>query len=240
MSRALPALAVAAALSSACSVASPWVSPDEHQRLVRQQLELERRAAQAELEIERLKQRLAELERGDAPTSVPGSLAPVPSVPDPAEALDAPVAGWRDVRGAIEESELAELATVPATPTAGAVSEYERGLMLLRDGDPVAAEAALLAFAGSGSNPDLGDNAWFWIGESRLARGDNPGAIDAYRRCLELHPDGNKVPDAMLKLGHAYATAGDAAAAREVWTELLNRFPSTAAAERARARLGGF
>lgn len=238
MSRALPALAVAAALSGACSVASPWVSPDEHQRLVRQQLELERRAAQAELEIERLKQRLAELERGGGPASVPGNIAPFRPAPAPAEALDAPVAGWRDVRGTIEESELAELATVPVTPTAAVASDYERGLMLLRDGDPAAAEAALLAFAGSGSSPDLGDNAWFWIGESRLARGDASGAIEAYRRCLELFPDGNKVPDAMLKLGHAYAIAGEAASAREVWTELLQRFPSTAAAERAKARLG--
>jgi len=233
--RALPALAVAAALASGCAASKPWVSPEEHQRLVRQQLELERRAAQAELEIERLKRRLAELERGDAATAAP-RLTPAPP---PAAVEETPVAPWRDTRGAIEESELAELAAAPAADaaTSAPLSEYERGLMMLRDGDPAGAEAALRAFAESGGDPTLADNAWFWIGESRLARGDAAGAIDAYRQCLELYPEGNKVPDAMLKLGHAFALAGNAAAAREVWRELVARFPATAAAERARGRL---
>jgi tol-pal system protein YbgF len=235
MSRRLgPALAVAAALGGGCAASPPWISPAEHQRLVRQQLELERRAAQAELEIERLKRRLAELERGGTPAAT----AVAPSVTPPAPVEEAPVAGWRDTRGAVEESDLAELATAPPAGAASdAVSDYERGLMKLRDGDPAGAEAALLAFAQSAGDPELGDNAWFWIGEARLARGDATGAIVAYRQCLELYPEGNKVPDAMLKLGHAFAQTGDAVAAREVWSELVARFPATAAAERARGRL---
>lgn len=195
--RPLTALALAAALAGGCATTTPWVSPEEHQRLARQQRELERRAAQAELEIERLKRRVAELEGG-------GAVAPSP--------------------------------TAVAAESDGA-SAYERGLVLLRDGDPAAAEIALRAFLDGGASPDLGDNAWFWIGESRLARGDAAGAITAYRQCLELYPEGNKVPDAMLKLGQAFTETGDPGSAREVWSELVRRFPSTAAAESARSRL---
>lgn len=236
--RPLTALALAAALAGGCATTTPWVSPEEHQRLARQQRELERRAAQAELEIERLKRRVAELEGGGAVAPSPTAVA-APATPRAVAVDEAPVPGWRAPAGDVEESELAELETAArgvAAESDGA-SAYERGLVLLRDGDPAAAEIALRAFLDGGASPDLGDNAWFWIGESRLARGDAVGAITAYRQCLELYPEGNKVPDAMLKLGQAFTETGDPGSAREVWSELVRRFPSTAAAESARSRL---
>lgn len=227
------AAALVVLLASGCSSAPPWVSPEEHQRLARQMLELERRAAQAELEIERLKQRLGELEG-------PRTAAPAPPLPAPAASPSAvdrdPLPAARPaIASAIEESELGDELAAP--PAGTRISEYERGLTLLRDGRPAEAEAALARFAAASPDSDLADNAWFWIGESRLARGETAAAITAYRECLERYPEGNKVPDAMLKLGHAFALAGDRAAARETWSELIQRFPSTAAAESARTRL---
>jgi tol-pal system protein YbgF len=235
--RPLTALALAAALAGGCATTTPWVSPEEHQRLARQQLELERRAAQAELEIERLKRRVAELESGGT-VAPAGRAVAAPPAPRAAALDEAPVPGWRAPGGNVEESELAELETAArGAANRDGASAYERGLVLLRDGDPVAAETELRAFLDAGASPDLGDNAWFWIGESRLARGDAAGAIAAYRQCLELYPEGNKVPDAMLKLGQAFSATGDPGSAREVWSELVRRFPATAAAESARSRL---
>jgi tol-pal system protein YbgF len=235
--RPLVALALAASVAGGCATTTPWVSPEQHQRLVRQQLELERRAAQAELEIERLKRRVAELEGGGAIVS-PAPAVAAPTPPRDAAVDEAPVPGWRAPGGDVEESELAELETAARdAATSDGASAYERGLVLLRDGDPAGAEMALRAFLDAGAGPDLGDNAWFWIGESRLARGDAAGAIAAYRQCLELYPEGNKVPDAMLKLGQAFLVTGDPGSAREVWSELVRRFPATAAAESARSRL---
>jgi len=232
---ALASLLAAGLLVSGCAASPPWVSPEEHQRLVRQLLELERRSALSELEIARLQRRLGELEG----VAVAPPVTAVPRTPPPAPAAvnEAPVPGWRELRGEIEESELAEIATGAEATPAASLGGYERGLALLRDGHAAEAESALAAFAGAEADSDLADNAWFWIGESRLARGDAAGAIAAYRTCLERYPDGNKVPDAMLKLGHAFAGEGDRAAAREVWAELVRRFPSTAAAETARGRL---
>jgi tol-pal system protein YbgF len=228
----LPAVATAGLLAAACAASPPWVSLDDHQRQERQLLELQRRYAQAEVEIERLQQRLAELEGGTTPPATPA-----PVVAPAAAPSEAPLPGWRARPATIEESELAEIASTSDPATLAAASGYERGLALLRDGRPAEAETVLLAFAEASASSDLADNAWFWVGESRLVRGDTAGAIAAYRSCLELHPEGNKVPDAMLKLGHALATSGDPASADEVWAELVRRFPSTAAAESARSRL---
>ena len=56
---------------------------------------------------------------------------------------------------------------------------------------------------------------------------------------VERYPDGNKVPDALLKIGLGLENEGSAALAREVYDELVRPFPETAAAEAARPRLAG-
>ena len=61
---------------------------------------------------------------------------------------------------------------------------------------------------------DLSDNAQFWIGESRYARGDISGALSAFRETLQLYPGGNKVPDALVKEGDCLAGMGDRDGAR--------------------------
>ncbi|MCK5381589.1 MAG: tetratricopeptide repeat protein, partial [Candidatus Latescibacteria bacterium] len=49
----------------------------------------------------------------------------------------------------------------------------------------------------------LKDNAQYWIGECRWGRKDFSGAMDAFRETVERYPDGNKVPDALLKVGQS-------------------------------------
>ena len=66
---------------------------------------------------------------------------------------------------------------------------------------------------------------------------DVDGALAAFRTAVESHPEGNKTPDSLFKLGHCLALQGDRERAAEVWRELARRFPSTAAAERAREAL---
>jgi tol-pal system protein YbgF len=226
----LRALAVAAlaAGSIACASAPRFTSSEEQQAIEARLTALEKQSAQAQLEIERLKHRLAELAAPVARSASPGvPPADTPSVP---EALAAPPRAGR-----VEESDLGEPAAspVPSPET----TAYEDALKLLRAGSLAEAETKLRRFTDERPDSDLADNAWFWIGESRLARGDNLGALDAYRTTIDRYPEGNKVPDALLKLGQALLLTGDRASAREAWTELVNRFPTTAAAESARARL---
>lgn len=217
----------------AAGCASPGGGGRERAELERRLVTLEKEATRARLEVARLQQRIAELERGRSVASQLAAAPPAETVPQADAPIDeAPLVQSRP-RVALEVDELPEPAE--SGPAIGAT--YDEGLRLLRDGRPADAEAALRRFAGENPDSNLADNAWFWIGESRLVRGDVDGALVAYRTTIERYPEGNKIPDALLKLGHALEQRGDASAAREAWNELVRRFPYTAAAEQARARL---
>jgi len=204
--------------------------------------ELERESLRQRVELDRLARRLAELERAPGPASSPASrAAPAAAAPNPAaesldEPADAPAPAPPPASAAIEIDELAEPSATGAAPSEP-LDDYERALELFRAGRASEAEAAFRALLDRGVTPDLGDNVWFWIGESRLGRGDAAGASVAYRSAIEAYPDGNKIPDALLKLGDALVELGDANGAQAVWRELVERFPATASAELARPRL---
>ncbi|MGH7858522.1 MAG: tol-pal system protein YbgF, partial [Candidatus Binatia bacterium] len=135
----------------------------------------------------------------------------------------------------LEESALSPSQAVPETRASA--GRYEAALVALRDGRTEEAERELLAFAREEPTSDLADNAWFWLAESRLARGHTAGAIEAYRTAIDRYPEGNKIPDALFKLGVAFEAVGNGGAAREAWQELVRRFPTSAAAETAAERL---
>jgi len=195
---------------------------------------LEKEATRARLEVARLQQRIAELERTRAAATSPKIAPERAEAAEPAESMEeAPLVQSRP-RAAVEVDELPD----PQSPGDATGATYDEGLRLLRDGRPAEAEEALQRFADANPDSNLADNAWFWIGESRLVRGDADGALAAYRTTIERYPEGNKIPDALLKLGHALEQRGDVTAAREAWGELVRRYPYTSAAEQARARLG--
>jgi tol-pal system protein YbgF len=121
--------------------------------------------------------------------------------------------------------------------TAEAQALYDRGYTLYHQGRYVDAESSFQRFIQSHPTTELTDNAHYWIGESRLARGDVAGALAAFRETVERYPDGNKVPDALLKVGEAMAALGDGEGAREAYQEVLRRFAGTTAAAVAEDRL---
>ena len=63
------------------------------------------------------------------------------------------------------------------------------------------------------------------------------GALSAFREVARRFPDGNKVPDALLKAGETQAATGDTAGARETYREVIRKFPGTTAAAVAQDRL---
>lgn len=239
-------LAVASLALSLAGCASGALGGGGGGNVDRRIAELERETLRQRVELDRLARRLAELERAQAlaaptaPAARPATPPPVPAAGPAAELPDAPVdlpaAAPPPPRATIEVAELAEPSATGET-RAEPIDDYERALELFRAGRTSEAEAALRALLDRGVTPDLGDNVWFWIGESRLGRGDAAGAIAAYRSAIEAYPDGNKIPDALLKLGDALVELGDADGAQAVWRELVERFPATASAELARPRL---
>ena len=76
----------------------------------------------------------------------------------------------------------------------------------------------------------LSDNALYWIGECRFARGDNRGAMAAFQTMLHEYPLGNKVPDALVKVGRTLERLGDTEGAKRRFREVSRRFPDSEAA----------
>jgi tol-pal system protein YbgF len=114
---------------------------------------------------------------------------------------------------------------------------YDRGYTLFHQGLYLDSESAFQQFLQIYGSTDLGDNALFWIGEGRFVRSDLNGALAAFRETIEQYPLGNKVPDAMLKVGDCLRDLGDLQGARDGYAEVVRRFPSSAAAAVAEDRL---
>ncbi len=124
----------------------------------------------------------------------------------------------------------------PVVPAAQAL--YDRGYTLYHQGRYLDAETSFQRFLQAYPRTDLSDNAQFWIGESRFARGDLSGALSAFRETLQQYPEGNKVPDALVKEGDCLAGMGDRDGARRSYEEVVRRFPGSAAAVMAGERMG--
>jgi tol-pal system protein YbgF len=277
----LAALATVLFVTAGCSgsgllgsrtAASP--PPADVQEMQRRLVELQRKAAVTEVELERLRERVAELEgrAGIRPSTRPATEprtrpAPSPSRLDDSRELERS-SGRTGSTVEIEDIEVQEVprSGPPSTPpraveepdpvspsapmpspgspsgSAGEVTEaaqalYDRGYTQYHQGRFVDAESSFQRFIQSYPATELTDNAQYWIGESRLARGDGRGALSAFRETVERYPRGNKVPDALLKVGETMASLGDAEGAREAYGEVVRRFAGTTAARVAEDRL---
>jgi tol-pal system protein YbgF len=118
---------------------------------------------------------------------------------------------------------------------------YQAALVHLRAGRHEEAVSALRAFVAAHPQHDLADNAQYWLGECFYDRKDYSTALREFRRVADDFPSGNKVPDALLKLGLSYLALGSARPGHEALADLVRRFPrhpATALAEAKLAELG--
>jgi tol-pal system protein YbgF len=211
-------------------------------------IELQKKAAMAEVEIARLRQEVlasrgAALRPAPPPNKAGGTAAPPAAVAPPSPPPEAPSAP--PPPAAIEVDDLdAEPAAPPATGadeppqplTPEAQAMYDQAYTLYHQGRYLDAETAFQRFLQQHGRTDLADNASFWIGECRFSRGDLRGALEAFRSTIERYPGGNKVADALLKSGQCLESLGDPESARAAYDEVIARFGDSAAAGVARAR----
>ncbi len=69
--------------------------------------------------------------------------------------------------------------------------------------------------------------AQYWLGEIRYVRGAYQQAVAEYRKMVKNHPDSNKIPEVMLKIGLSYRELGKQSAARKQLSALVVRFPDS-------------
>ena len=118
-----------------------------------------------------------------------------------------------------------------------AAALYKSSTGLLKRGEHQKAIAKLSDFLERFPDHDYADNAQYWLAEAFYDLHDYDRAVDEFRKVVERYPTGNKVPDALLKLGFCYAKLGDKEAAKQVLSQIVGIYPKTASAKLAAERL---
>lgn len=219
----------------------------EVEELKKRVVELQRKATVSEVELDRLRQEIARLEeelaaaRDEAhrpeealpPIDVGGEIEEGDLPP---EALDEPLPPLRPVVPPPPPPP-APSPPPPAAVTPEAQGLYDQSYTLFHQTRYAEAEDGFRRYLELYPTTELADNAQFWIGECRYARGDYGGALAAFTTTVERFPGGNKVPDALLKAGKCLEALGDRERAAQTYREVRDRFRGSAAAAAAAERL---
>jgi tol-pal system protein YbgF len=120
---------------------------------------------------------------------------------------------------------------------AEAVRLYRKAYETLRVGNHTEAEQLFREFLRNFPSSDLADNSQYWLGECFYDRKEFAQAVREFRRVIERYPSGNKVPDALLKVGFSYLALGSADAGKQTLRQLQRSYPRHEAAALAAARL---
>ena len=212
----------------------------ELERLEERVRRLESGASASDGENARLRERIAELEAtleevravAEAPPPPPAPFDPPPQ-PRVRVVEVSELADDTEPEGAAGSTEAAEAAETPEAVETTDGDLYDQALQAFRKHEYVEAELGFQRYLRAFPDTDLSDNALYWIGECRFARGDNRGAMAAFQQVLHDFPLGNKVPDALLKVGRSLERLGDTDGARRRFREVSRRFPDTEAARMA-------
>jgi tol-pal system protein YbgF len=120
---------------------------------------------------------------------------------------------------------------------AGALRLYHRSLTALHAGRIARAVTGFRNFLARYPHHGYADNAQYWIGECYFDLKQFRSSAREFRRVFERYPHGNKVPDAMLKLGLSQLAIGERRDGRRVLETLRRTYPKKPAARLASERL---
>ncbi len=125
----------------------------------------------------------------------------------------------------------------PAPLTAEEQKHYDRAFALLKQAHYERAAKDFQGFLAKYPDGALAANARYWLGESRYVVKNYREALVEFRRVLKDHPDSDKLPDALLKVGYVLQELGEVDPARKTLADVIKRYPNTRAARSAEERL---
>ncbi len=134
----------------------------------------------------------------------------------------------------------ARAGAVPAAtrrPPSDPRAEYQKYLDAARAGNHEYAAQGLRSFLDQHPRDELADNAQYWLAETYYARKRYPLAAVEFEKVVARYPRGNKLPDALLKIGYCRALEGKRADAIAVLRRLIRSYPGSGPATLARAKL---
>jgi tol-pal system protein YbgF len=110
------------------------------------------------------------------------------------------------------------------------VREYQAALQLVTARRFEEADAALSQFLRAHPDHSYADNAMYWRAETLYARRDFAAAERELSEMVRRFPQGNKVPDALLRLGFCRQRQGDPEGARQYFRRVVAGYPGSVAA----------
>ncbi len=142
------------------------------------------------------------------------------------------------VAAAVAAPAVAAAATAPAASDPAAERDaYQKAFNLLKAGQYDQAITAFKGFLTSYPNGDYTANAQYWSGEANYVTRRFKVAEQEFLKVIDRHPDSQKVPDAMLKLGYTYYELGNWDAAHKTLDNVKTRYPNTTVGRLAENRL---
>ena len=97
--------------------------------------------------------------------------------------------------------------------------------------------ARLKRFAAQNPRHPKADNALYFAGVGHMAQSDFEEAAGTFERLLSSYPASDEAQAAMLKLAECRVRLKNAREARAVYTQVVNKYPGSAAASEATQRL---
>ena len=114
---------------------------------------------------------------------------------------------------------------------------YNQGQNHFMAGNYETARAIFSELVAKAPESTFADNALYWIGESYYAERDYKSALTKFKDAYEKYPKENKAPDSMLKAALSLNELGNTDGAAETLNALINRYPDSPAADKAKRTL---
>jgi len=112
---------------------------------------------------------------------------------------------------------------------------YQAARARLLDGDFGGAEAGFETFVADNPDHEMTAQALYWLGETFYVRSDFTQAADAYIASIRQAPEGEKAPDALVRLAASLHGMGRTEDACATLSRFGRQFPNAAPASQARA-----
>lgn len=114
---------------------------------------------------------------------------------------------------------------------------YRQALQRYRDGEFKGALEGFATFQTNYPEHRLLSNTHYWVGETYYDQKDYGQAAESFRYVVKQFPLSPKAPDALLKLGYTASRQEQQDLARDFFQKVLDQYPFSSAAEKARALL---
>ena len=121
--------------------------------------------------------------------------------------------------------------------TTPAADLYRRGVEQLRNNAPDAAILSFYDLIATYPESPLRESAQYLVADIYYQQKDWRGALAEFEALVAAVPRGEKIPDALVKIGFCQKDLGDAARAKRTWERVVREYPASTAARQARALL---